>query len=106
MNHDKARRSSLIDKVRHRIKQSRMLEKGDTVVCAVSGGPDSMVMLRLLYAIKAEFGLKLVVAHLNHNLRGPEALRDCAFVKEAARALGLRFVSRRLVKGELDTKGE
>ncbi|OGQ60896.1 MAG: tRNA lysidine(34) synthetase TilS [Deltaproteobacteria bacterium RIFCSPLOWO2_02_FULL_53_8] len=83
-----------------------MLEKGDTVVCAVSGGPDSMVMLRLLYAIKAEFGLKLVVAHLNHNLRGPEALRDCAFVKEAARALGLRFVSRRLVKGELDAKGE
>lgn len=106
MSRNKEKRFNLTEKVRHRLKQSRMLEKGDTVVCAVSGGPDSMVMLHLLCALKAEFGLRLVVAHLNHNLRGKEAAGDCAFVKKAANALGLRFVSRRLAKGELDAKGE
>lgn len=106
MGRNKEKRSNLTEKVRHRLKHSRMLDKGDTVVCAVSGGADSMVMLHVLYGLKTEFGIKLVVAHLNHNLRGKEAVRDCAFVKKQAAALGLRFISRRLAKGELDAKGE
>jgi len=79
-----------------------MLDKGDTVVCAVSGGADSMVMLHVLHGLKDEFGLKLVVAHLDHNLRKAESARDCAFVKKASAALGLRCFAKRLKKGELD----
>lgn len=106
MSRNKDKTFNLLDKVRQRVIHDRMLEKGDTVVCAVSGGADSMVMLHILNALKAGFGLRLVVAHLNHNLRGKESASDCAFVKSAARALGLRFISRRLAKGALGTKGE
>jgi len=90
------------DVVRRRLKTSRMLNTGATVLCAVSGGADSMVMLHLLHALKDELGLKLVVAHLDHNLRGAESARDLAFVKKASARLGLRCIVKRLKKGELN----
>ncbi|MBI5885087.1 MAG: tRNA lysidine(34) synthetase TilS [Deltaproteobacteria bacterium] len=101
---NKEDRNALVETVRRRLKAAGMLDKGDTLVCAVSGGVDSMVMLHIMYGLKDEFGLKLVVAHLNHNLRGAESARDCAFVKKAASALGLRCIVKRLKKGELDAR--
>jgi len=56
---------------------------------AVSGGPDSMALLHALYALRDELGLRLVVAHLDHCLRGESSRRDAEFVAAEARRLGL-----------------
>lgn len=58
-----------------------LLEAGDRVVCAVSGGADSMALLWCLYLLQEPMGLQLSAAHFHHGLRGPEADRDEAFVR-------------------------
>jgi tRNA(Ile)-lysidine synthase len=62
---------------------------GDRVAIAVSGGADSVSLLRALHAVAAEQGLVLRVAHFHHGLRGTEADGDAAFVKALAVELGL-----------------
>ena len=57
-----------------------MLPRGGTVLCAVSGGRDSMALLHLLGALAAEEGFQVAAAHFNHRLR-PGADRDEAFVR-------------------------
>lgn len=57
-----------------------MLPRGGTVLCAVSGGADSMCMLHYLRAHGAEGGYALCAAHYNHHIRGAESDRDAAFV--------------------------
>ncbi len=57
--------------------------KGQTLVIAVSGGPDSIALTRVLCHLRAELGLEsLVIGHLNHQIRGAESVRDMDFVKE------------------------
>ncbi|MBI2413333.1 MAG: tRNA lysidine(34) synthetase TilS [Deltaproteobacteria bacterium] len=90
---------------RNTIKRLGMLRKGDCVLAAVSGGADSIVMLRLLSSVKEELGLTLSVCHLNHNMRGAESRRDLEFVKKEATRLGLRFFGKTLRKGSLAIKG-
>jgi tRNA(Ile)-lysidine synthase len=68
-----------------------MLDKEDRVLAGVSGGPDSVALLLFLLEIREEYSLKIGVAHLNHMLRGKEADRDEAFVKNLAERLGLPF---------------
>ena len=53
---------------------------GELVLCAVSGGRDSMVLLHLLHALSGERGFRLAAAHFNHRLR-PTADRDEDFVR-------------------------
>ncbi len=74
-----------------------MLTQGEKVVLGVSGGADSIALLYSLNEL-IEYGLDLIVAHLNHGIRGEEAKRDAEFVKETARKLGLTYVY-----GEVDT---
>ena len=56
---------------------------------AVSGGADSMALLHLLLALRAEYGFVLSVCHVNHGLRGETANRDEAFVRESCQKLGV-----------------
>lgn len=70
------------------------LEKGDKVLVAVSGGPDSVALLYALLEIKDELDLDLCVAHLNHKLRGRESDEDQRFVKNLASELNLKFFSK------------
>ena len=61
------------------------------MVVAVSGGGDSVGLLRALHSSAEEFGLRLSVAHLDHGTRGEEGRGDARFVAELARLLGLPF---------------
>ena len=81
----------MLDRAKKTLKKYSMLTQGEKVVLGVSGGGDSMA---LLYALNEliEYGLELVVAHLNHGIRGEEAKRDAEFVKVAAKSLGITFV--------------
>ena len=66
------------------IRSFQMLNKGDCVLVAVSGGPDSVALLQLLRSIQQDYRLALVVAHLNHRLRGEASDADEQFVRQLA----------------------
>ena len=59
------------------------------MVVAASGGPDSSALLYSLHHLKEAHGLRLHVAHLNHDFRGKEADEDAEFVAALAEELGL-----------------
>ena len=63
------------------INKHGMLQKGAKVLCAVSGGADSMCLLHFLSSNAERFGITVAAAHFNHRLRGAEADRDQAFVE-------------------------
>ena len=67
-----------------------MFEAGDTVACAVSGGPDSVAMLHGLLELKDALGISLAVAHLDHGFRD-ESAEEAEFVRRMAESLGLPF---------------
>jgi tRNA(Ile)-lysidine synthase len=71
------------------IERHRLIEPGSRIVVGVSGGPDSVTLLNVLYAIAATRDLKLHVAHLNHGIRGQDADDDASFVLGLAEALDL-----------------
>lgn len=65
---------------------------GSVVVCAVSGGPDSVALLHALAALQSRFDFRVVAAHLNHHLRGAASDADEAFVRELCARLGIGLV--------------
>jgi len=77
------------------IRERRLVENGDKVLVAVSGGPDSMAMLSLFCAVKPLLHCDFAVAHCNFQLRGAESDADECFVRHHALDLGLDcFVER------------
>ena len=64
------------------LKEQNMLQPGDTVICAVSGGADSVALLFAMYLLKDRLEITLEAAHFNHHLRGEESNRDEDFVKQ------------------------
>lgn len=72
----------MLNKLTGFIRKYRMVRPGDTVICAVSGGADSVALLFGLYLLKEKLGIQLEAAHFNHHLRGAESDRDEAFVRE------------------------
>jgi tRNA(Ile)-lysidine synthase len=73
------------------IRQQELLSAGDRVGVAVSGGIDSVALLRLLLELRFELGIVLSVVHFNHNLRGAESDADEEFVRTLAREHDLEF---------------
>jgi len=63
-------------------RQHDMIQPGDTVVCAVSGGADSVALLLAMYLLREKLQVHVEAAHYNHNLRGAESERDAQFVKD------------------------
>lgn len=66
-----------------------MLPRGARVLCAVSGGADSMCLLHLLKSLEQARGIRVYAAHFEHGLRGEEALRDARFVEDWCRQSGI-----------------
>ncbi len=74
------------------IRKEELLRAGDRVGVAVSGGIDSVALLRLLIELRHELGIVLSVVHFNHKLRGAESEADQEFVAALAREHGLEFL--------------
>jgi len=79
----------VIQALREQLKKARLFAPGEAVAAAVSGGADSVAMLRALVELREELGLRLSVAHLNHGIRGAEADGDAEFVRELAAKFSL-----------------
>ena len=71
------------------LRQYSLFSQGDRIAVGVSGGADSVALLRFLAALRPQFGWDLVVCHIHHGLRGAEADRDECFVRALAEQLGL-----------------
>lgn len=71
------------------IQAHDMVRTGNAVLLAVSGGPDSMALVRVMMHLAPELEIRIGIAHLNHGLRGSDAGRDQAFVQQFADAHGL-----------------
>ena len=80
---------SLLDAVRAAVRRYGLLSHGDVVLAAVSGGADSVALVVALRELRAELGITLYAAHLDHGLRGAESTADRAFVEALARDLGV-----------------
>src|SRR5229473_7070403 len=81
----------LAERVLGDIRREELLRAGDRVGIAVSGGIDSVALLRLLLELRSELGIVLCVVHFNHKLRGAESKADQEFVAGLAREYGLEF---------------
>lgn len=79
------------EKASRYIKKQELLKSGDRVIAGVSGGADSMCMLLILLSLKQELDLDIIVAHVNHGIRGEEAKRDADFVEAFCADKGLTF---------------
>jgi tRNA(Ile)-lysidine synthase len=71
------------------IRKYNMIQDGDKVIVALSGGPDSVCLLHILYSLKQQYNLTLYAAHINHCLRGEESDADEKYAKNLCGRLGI-----------------
>ncbi len=83
-----------IDKLLSFCDAHGMLQRGQRVLCAVSGGSDSVAMLHMLLQVAPQRSISIEVAHYNHCLRGAESDRDENFVRGLCAELEVAFHSR------------
>ena len=77
------------------IKDNKLIKSGDKILVALSGGPDSVCLLNILFALKEELNIDIAAAHLNHLLRGEDAFKDEEYVIDICNKMGIQcFVKR------------
>jgi len=92
-------RQTLTERVLNFIQQHHLVPSQQQILVAVSGGPDSVCLLHMLVKLQNELGVKLHVAHLDHQLRGAESAADARYVAELSHRLGIpASIERRDVK--------
>jgi tRNA(Ile)-lysidine synthetase-like protein len=72
----------MLNKILAFVRKYGMIAPGDHIICAVSGGADSVALAFALYLLKDKLDFRLSAAHFNHHLRGEESDRDETFVRE------------------------
>ena len=85
------KRSALAEKLDRVLQKQGFLRPGERIGVAVSGGADSVALLRLLLEMREKLGMVLTVAHFNHRLRGKHSEADQRFVNSLAEQHGLEF---------------
>ena len=80
-----------LDNIRSALAEYKMIEKGDAVVAALSGGADSVSLLHALTELSGELGITVSACHVNHHLRGAESDADMHFCEEFCGRLGVEL---------------
>ena len=82
------------EKVIDTIKKYKLIEKGDKIVLGVSGGPDSIAMLDILKDLRNKFEFDIYVCHLNHMIRGQDAINDQKYVEQYCNKNQIEFFTK------------
>ena len=92
----------MLNKLRAFCREQNLISPGDRIVCAVSGGADSLALLWALYLLKEEWNLDLAAVHFNHHLQPVEPDEDEAFVRDFCAGYGIPLYvgSAHVVAGE------
>lgn len=94
MNEKKDHKLKAIEqKILRFIKEKSLFEKGDKVLVAFSGGPDSGFLLYVLNKFKKKLGIEIAACHINHGLRGTSAQQDEEFCKNFSKKEAINFYS-------------
>ena len=80
---------NMLKKAMSSIKEFHMLSRGDSVLVALSGGADSVALLRFLVSVREKYGLRLTAVHVNHLLRGSESDADELFCENLCESMGV-----------------
>jgi tRNA(Ile)-lysidine synthase len=94
----------MIEKVKNFIHRHQLLKQNAVVLVGVSGGPDSLALLHLLWSMKDEWNIFLVAAHVDHMFRGKESEDDLHFVVRFCRELGIRCETKQINVKEYQLK--
>lgn len=86
----------MINIVESYINNNNLIDNGDKVLVALSGGPDSVCLLHVLYKIKEKFNIKLGAIHINHLLRGHESYDDEKYVINLCKSLDVECYIERI----------
>ncbi len=86
---------NVVDRIAKTIDENRLLKRGDSVLVALSGGPDSVALLHLLNRLKSKYRIKLATAHLDHGIR-PEATEERVSCRNLCRKLRIKFHSKKM----------
>jgi len=81
----------MLNKLLSFVRQYDMLQPHERVICAVSGGADSVALLFAMYLLREKLQIELHAAHFNHQLRGAESDRDEAFVRDFCAGYGIEL---------------
>lgn len=79
----------IFEKVLGTINKYNLIEDGDKIVLGLSGGPDSVCLLHILYRLKEKMNIEVYAAHLNHQIRGLEAQKDALYISQICEDLGI-----------------
>lgn len=82
----------LIDALQTALEEERLLSSNTRILCAVSGGADSMALLHAAHALQKQTGFSLHAIHVQHGLRGEASLADEAFVRAACQSLSIPLI--------------
>ena len=74
-----------LQKIKNFTAETDMLKDCSVIILGVSGGPDSMAMLHIMNQLKEKKGYRIQVVHVNHGIRGTEAMRDQKIVESVCR---------------------
>lgn len=81
----------LLDSVKQTIERERLINKGDRILVALSGGADSVCLLHCLKKLESTYDIKIYAAHLNHKIRGMDAQKDAMYAAKLCDAMKVRF---------------
>lgn len=93
--------NNMIGKVKQTIEKHDLLQEGDTVVVALSGGADSCALLYVMADLAKKYRLKNIVAHFNHGLRGEESEADESFCRNLTQEYGFAFVTEKMPQSSI-----
>ncbi|MCL5410424.1 MAG: tRNA lysidine(34) synthetase TilS [Patescibacteria group bacterium] len=89
---EKISQKSIIFKVLRNIEKNKLISSGDTIIVALSGGPDSMCLFDVIFKLKDQLQIKISACHYNHRLRGEESYNDEEFVKKFCGEQGIECI--------------
>lgn len=95
-----------LEKISAACADYRMIERGNAVVAALSGGADSVSLLHALKQLSEQLGIEVSACHINHHIRGEESDRDMRFCEELCDTLHIPLVIREANVTELQQKHE
>ncbi|MBQ2319993.1 MAG: tRNA(Ile)-lysidine synthetase, partial [Lachnospiraceae bacterium] len=75
-------------RIKRYIEENKLVQNGDKIVVGLSGGADSVFLFVMLCELSKEYDIEVTAVHINHGIRGKEALRDEEYAVELAGSYG------------------